>query len=418
MRILIISLVFPPDNVSTAHVVGGYAAGFRRQGHEVVVLTSTPHYHPDDVDAWRKAVVPVCGPLVVKSATDGIVAYHVRMPGKHNPIFVRLLSWLWYQAASTILGLRVSRGCDVILATPPPPLVVALSAWFLGLVRGVPFVYNVQEVYPDVAVTLGALRRPGVIAFFRRVERFVYRRAGAMSVISRGMEANLLEKGVPRAKVIRIPNYVDSDELPLRPRLNAFSAGHGLDGRFVVSYAGNMGEPQGLASVIEAARLLADRPDVLFLLIGDGPALPSLREHADRLGVSNVRFLPYQPYSLVPDIYASSDICLVPQAEGTGHQGLPSKVYRILACGRPVVGICEDDSEVATLIAETGCGVHVPPNNPPALAGAVRAALADREAWARRGRSGRAFVQEHYSAERIVGQYLALFQGLTGRQGA
>jgi colanic acid biosynthesis glycosyl transferase WcaI len=413
MKVLILSLVFPPDNVSTAHVVGGHASGFRRHGHEVVVLTSTPHYHADAIEAWQKGVVPVFGPLIVKSTTGGVTAYHVKMPDKANPVFIRLVSWVWYQIASTLLGLKVSRGCDVILATPPPPLTVALAAWLLGAMRGIPFVYNVQEVYPDVAVTLGALRRPSVIAFFRRLERLVYARAAALAVISRGMEESLLGKGVPRSKVVRIPNFVDPDELPLRPRDNAFARTHGLVGRFVVSYAGNMGVPQGLGSVLDAARLLKDTPDVVFLMVGDGAALPALRAQAERDQLGNVLFLPYQPYASVPDIYASSDICLVPQAEGTGHQGLPSKIYRILACGRPVVGICEPDSEVVTLIAEAGSGVTVPPNDGPALADAVAAAFADRTSWANRGARGRVFVQEHYSAARIVGQYLELFGALT-----
>jgi colanic acid biosynthesis glycosyl transferase WcaI len=413
MKILILSLVFPPDNVSTAHVVGGFAFGFRRQGHEVVVLTSTPHYHGDAVDAWRKGVVPVFGSLIVKSSVDGVTAYHIRMPGKSNPVFVRLVSWIWYQLASTALGLKVSNGCDVILATPPPPLTVALAAWLMGAMRGVPFVYNVQEVYPDVAVTLGALRRPSVIAFFRRLERVVYAKAAALTVISRGMEASLLGKGVPASKVVRIPNFVDPDELPIRPRDNAFARLHGLAGRFVVSYAGNMGLPQGLASVLDAARLLKDKPDVLFLMVGDGAALPALRAQADRDRLDNVGFLPYQPYATVPDIYASSDICLVPQAAGTGHQGLPSKIYRVLACGRPVIGICEPDSEVVTLIAESGSGVTVPPNDGRALADAVAEAFAERASWTTRGERGRAFVQQHYSAARIVAQYLDLFSALT-----
>lgn len=412
MKILVLSLVFPPDNVSTAHVVGSLASGFRRAGHEVVVLASTPHYHNDDDGRWERGLERVFGSLVVKSSADGLVSYHVRMPDKANPILVRLLSWIWYHVVSTVIGLGISRGCHVILAVPPPPLTIALTAWVLGAFRRIPFVYNVQEIYPDVAVALGALKRGPTIAVFRAIERFVYRKARAITVISAGMMANLIAKGVPAAKVQQIPNFVDPDELPIRPRENAFAAAHGLAGRFVVSYAGNMGVPQGLGTVLEAARRLKDAPEILFLLVGDGAALPELRALADGDGLTNVRFLPYQPYAVVPDLYAASDVCLVPQAEGTAHHGLPSKIYRIMACGRPILGICDAESEVAALIAGSGCGISVRPGDPDALAGAIAAALADRERWSRRGTQGRQFVTDAYSAERVTGQYLGLLERL------
>ncbi len=412
MKILVLSLVFPPDNVSTAHVVGSLASGFRQAGHDVVVLTSTPHYHNDDDGRWREGLERQLGSLVVKSAADGLVSYHVRMPDKANPVLVRLVSWVWYHVVSTVIGLGISRGCHVILAVPPPPLTIALTAWLLGAFRGIPFVYNVQEVYPDVAVALGALKRQPAVALFRAIERFVYRKARAITVISAGMLANLAAKGVPAAKILQIPNFVDPDELPIRPRDNAFAIQHGLGGRFVVSYAGNMGVPQGLGTVLEAARQLADAPEILFLLVGDGAALPALRAQAERDGLANVRFLPYQPYAVVPDLYAASDVCLVPQAEGTAHHGLPSKVYRIMACGRPILGICDAQSEVAALLAESGCGVSVRPGDPDALAGAVAAALADRERWSSRGAQGRQFVTHTYAADRVTGQYLGLLERL------
>jgi len=411
MTILIPSLVYPPDNVSTAHVVGRLALEFQRAGHQVFVLTSTPHYHADNTGSWQQGLVNVFGSLVRRSSVDGIIAYHVWMPDKANPVPIRLLSWMWFHVVTTILGLFVARGADVIFA-PSPPLTIGLTAWVLGALRGIPFIYNVQEVYPDVAVTLGAMRRHSVIRFFRHIEDWVYARAKVITVIGSGMRANLLAKGVPAGKLVTIPNFIDPDELPIRPRTNAFAEEHGLVDRFVVSYAGNVGVPQGLGTVLDAALRLRDRTDILFLIVGDGAALSALRSQAGRDGVENVRFLPFQPYSRVPDIYAASDICLVPQAEGTGLQGLPSKIYRIMACGRPVVGICDANSEVATLIQEAQCGLVVRPSDPAALAEAILSAYSSRETWAIRGLRGRRFVQDTYSVARVAGRYLALLDGL------
>jgi colanic acid biosynthesis glycosyl transferase WcaI len=409
VKILILTLVFPPDNVSTAHIIGRLASEFARAGHDVVALTSTPHYHPDDISGWRQKLKPVFGRLVQQSQSDGVTAYHVWMPPKNRPLGARLVAWLWFHISTTVLGILAGRGSDVILA-PSPPLTIGVEAWMLGLWHRIPFIYNVQEVHPDVAVTLGAIRRPSIVRLLRALESWVYARAKYVTVIGSGMRANLLAKGVPAEKLMTIHNFVDPDELPIRPRDNPFAVAHQLVGRFVVSYAGNLGVPQGLTTVLEAARMLRETKDIEFLLIGDGSAAADLRRHAEQNGIENVRFLPFQPFSAVPDIYAASDICLVAQAEGTGLQGLPSKIYRIMACGRPVIGICDADSEVAALIGEARCGAVVRPNDPPALAAAVHAAFVDSSSWSGRGAEGRRFVQDRYAVGTVTKQYTELLE--------
>ena len=410
MKILILTLVFPPDNVSTAHIVGRLASEFARDGHQVVALTSTPHYHPDAGQRWRQQLTPVVGRLVQRSDTRGVTAYHVWMPSKDQQPGARLVAWLWFHAATTVLGMVVGTGSDVILA-PSPPLTIGVEARLLGLRHRVPFVYNVQEVYPDVAVALGAIGNRSIIRFLKWLERWVYARARFVTVIGARMRSNLLAKGVPPEQVVTIPNFVDPDELPIRPRNNSFAAAHGLVGRFVVSYAGNLGVPQGLTTVIQAAQLLRETENIEFVLIGDGAAAGDLRRRVESNGLPNVRFLPFQPFDVVPDIYAASDVCLVPQAEGTGLHGLPSKIYRIMACGRPMIGICDADSEVAELIHEAECGLVVPPNDPDALAGAVKAACASGQAWNLKGTQGRSFVQQRYSVRGVANAYLSLFEG-------
>jgi colanic acid biosynthesis glycosyl transferase WcaI len=410
VKILILTLVFPPDNVSTAHIVGRLAAEFAHAGHQVVVLTSTPHYHPDADGRWRQKLRPVVGPLVQRSDTDGVTAYHVWMPSKNQQPAARLVAWLWFHAATTVLGMVVGTGSDVIVA-PSPPLTIGVEARLLGLRHRAPFVYNVQELYPDVAIALGAIRNGSIIRLLKWLERWVYAQARFVTVIGARMRSNLLAKGVPPEEVITIPNFVDADELPIRPRNNAFAAAHGLDGRFVVSYAGNLGVPQGLNTVIQAAQLLREAENIEFVLIGDGAAAGDLRRQAESLGLRNVRFLPFQPFDVVPDIYAASDVCLVPQAAGTGLHGLPSKIYRIMACGRPMIGMCDPDSEVADLIRDAQCGLVVRPNDPEALAVAVTTASESGPAWNLRGAQGRSFVQRWYSVGEVTTAYLSLFEG-------
>jgi len=406
VKILILSLVFPPDNVSTAHIVGRLAAEFVGRGHEVVVLTSTPHYHPDSGDP-QAGLTPVVGRLIARSGGAGLTAYHVWMPPKNRPLGWRLVAWFWFHLATALLGVVFGRRAAVILA-PSPPLTIGCEAWLLGRWHRIPFVYNVQEVHPDVAIALGAVKRAWFVGWLRKLEDWVYRKAAYVTVIGSGMRRNLLAKGVPERKLETITNFVDPDELPIRPRDNAFAVSHGLVDRFVVSYAGNLGVPQGLATVLDAAGILASCKEIVFLLIGDGSAASDLRRHAAEHQLTNVTFLPFQPYDTVPDIYASSDISLVPQAEGTGLFGLPSKIYRIMACGRPILGICDATSEVAELIMRAGCGAVVRPNDPEALAYVIKAAYDDRRSWSSKGAQGRQFVVDQFSVTKVANAYTSL----------
>jgi colanic acid biosynthesis glycosyl transferase WcaI len=414
VKILILNLTFPPDNVSTAHIVGRLAREIVERGHEVVVLTSTPHYHAEDVDSGSIKLTPVVGPLVLRSGSPGLTAYHVWMPDKNRPLGWRLISWFWFHLATLLIGLFVGRRAAVIF-TASPPLTMGCEARLLGLWHRIPFVYNVQEVHPDVAIALGAVRRPSFIRWLRRLEDWVYSRARFVSVIGSGMRSNLVAKGVPEDKLVTITNFVDADELPIRPRNNPFAVAHHLVDRFVVSYAGNLGVPMGLTTVLAAAKLLTSCSEIVFVLIGDGSAAAELHRYAAEHGVTNVNFLPFQPYTAVPDIYATSDVSLVAQAPGTSLHGLPSKIYRIMACGRPILGVCELSSEVAETIRRAECGTVVPPNDPTAIAEAIKNAYDNRVSWNDKGGRGRQFVIEQFSVKRVADEYTALLARAASR---
>jgi colanic acid biosynthesis glycosyl transferase WcaI len=414
VKILILNLTFPPDNVSTAHIVGRLSREFVERGHEVVVLTSTPHYHAEDIGSGAITLRPLVGRFVLQSGSHGLTAYHVWMPDKNRPLGWRLISWLWFHFATLLLGLFVGRDASVIF-TASPPLTMGCEARLLGLWHRIPFVYNVQEVHPDVAIALGAVKRPSYIRWLRRLEDWVYSRARYVTVIGSGMRSNLVAKGVPEDKLVTITNFVDAAELPIRPRDNRFAVEHNLVNRFVVSYAGNLGVPMGLTTVLAAAKLLTSCPEIAFVLIGDGSAAAELRRYATEHRVTNVTFLPFQPYGAVPDIYAASDISLVAQAEGTSLFGLPSKIYRIMACGRAILGICDLSSEVAETIRRADCGTVVAPNDPAAVASAIKSAYDNQVSWNEKGRRGRQFVIEHFSADKVADEYTALLARAASR---
>ena len=248
-----------------------------------------------------------------------------------------------------------------------------------------------------------------------RLEFFVYSKASAVTVIAPQMREQLLKKGVSKVKVQVIPNFVDVSDLVPLLKDNDFSRKHNLDEKYVVSYAGNMGPAQGLENFIEAANILRDKPGICFLMMGDGILRTSLRQRIERYKLDNFVFLPYQPYSLMNQAYASSDLCLVPQAIETGFEAIPSKVYRIMACARPILAVTDRNSDLARLVSESSCGALVYPGSSESLTEMINRAFENQPAWQKMGQSGRDYVVLHYARENVTRQYNNLITKLVSQ---
>jgi colanic acid biosynthesis glycosyl transferase WcaI len=410
-HVLLLTLVFPPDGVSTAEIVGSLALDLRDRGHSVTVITTTPHYNRDQTALARQPLETVWRPLLQRSSFDGIPVYHVRVPRKTRSVPKRLLAWTIFHVVSTIVSLWRPRRPSLIVA-PSPPLTMGVNAWVIGLLKRCPFIYNVQEIYPDVAIELKAVKNPAVIAVLRSVERFVYRRARYITVIGPGMQRNLVHKGVPAAKLAVIPNSVDVAACVAVPAPNEFTDTYALRPGFLVSYAGNMGPTMGLDTVLQAAGHLRDRNDVLFLLVGGGSLVNDISMTIEARGLRNVRQVPYQPSSVVPQIYGASDVSLVLQARGTGSHVLPSKVYRIMAYGKPLIACADPGSDLALLVMDAGCGAVVPAGDSNALARTIRSAFDHRSEWQRKGLAGRDYVERHYSRGESSRRYDRLIRAI------
>jgi putative colanic acid biosynthesis glycosyltransferase WcaI len=413
-HVLVLSLVFPPDGVSTAIIMGELSADLRKAGHDVTVVTTVPHYNRDPEAETRQPLVQKWAPLLYRSEFRGSRVLHVAMPRKSGSRLSRLLAWGQFHVLSLIAAVALVRRVDVILA-PSPPLTIGVCAWLLGCFYRAPYVYNVQELYPDIAITLGEIRSPWITSALFALERFVYARARAITVIASGMRQRILQKSVPPDKVRLIPNFVDIDDMRPLPKANEFSRQHGLEQEFVVTYAGNMGLAQGLETVLEAASLLRHQSGLRFLLVGEGILFNRLKALALDRGLENVLILPQHPYASVPQIYAASDLCLVPLAVNSGSEAVPSKVYRIMACARPVLACADLNSDLAELIGLARCGKVVPPGSPESLARAVSEALRSPSECTAMGLAGRAHVVAHYSRESISGRYEALVREVVGR---
>jgi len=401
MRILILSQWYIPEPDIKIHLLG---KSLVERGHQITAITGFPNYpqgriYPDYHQRpcqWEHR--------------DGVRVLRVPLYPDHSCSGVkRIINYLSFAASASVLGPLLCGPADVMWVYHPP-LTVGIPAWWIGLLRRVPFVYEIQDMWPETVIASGMMSNGVAIRSLSRLAQFVYRRATAITVISPGFKRDLISKGVPAEKIHIIPNWADEEIYRPLPRDEGLAAEHGLTGRFNVVYGGNMGAAQGLHNVVEAATLLRDLPEVQFVFIGDGVDQDALHQMVQERKLENVRFLGRQPAQEMPRFFALADVLLVhlkrdPLFEIT----IPSKTLAYLACGRTILGVVAGDP--ADVIRRAGAGVISPQEDPSALSQTVRTLYAmdpdERELMGRRGR--KAFL-ENYTRAVLVDRYEMLLQ--------
>jgi glycosyltransferase involved in cell wall biosynthesis len=292
---------------------------------------------------------------------------------------------------------------DVVYAWHPP-LTVGAAAWALKVFRGCPFVYDVQDVWPDEAIFAGMMNEGIVSKALRVLEKAVYKQASHIVVATSGARNNLLAKHVPVDKVSVVPNWIFGDGLvpPAPADVERARSLLAADSAFTVTFAGNTGLVQGLETMLEAARLLVRRTDIVFRVVGDGSDLPRLRKLAEKLGLTNLRFLGRLPASQMPPVLAASDALLVVLRPGPlADLALPTKTLAYLAAGRPVLAAAGGSAEA--LLRECAAGLAIPPGDAVGLAAAIEQLVAMSPAERRAmGQRGRDWVSRRFTRAQLV----------------
>jgi colanic acid biosynthesis glycosyl transferase WcaI len=324
---------------------------------------------------------------------------------------LRAANYLTYLGLSLWEGLQVDRP-DVVLCMTDPPVIADLA---LVLARrfDVPLVVVSQDVFPEVAVALKRLDNPAVVELLRLATRLYLKRADRVVAIGDTMRERLVEKGADRERIVVIPNWTDTSDLEPQPRDNAWAREHELHDKFVVMHSGNIGHAQDLDTLIRAATFLRDLDDLRIVLIGGGARRDELKELAKVLEVEQVVFMGYQPRELLADSLSSADVHVVGLARGLSGYVVPSRLYGVLAVGRPVLAAAEPDSETAKAVDEVGAGVVVPPGRPELLARAIRRAYDGEFDLDEMGRRGREWVAGEGDRRIAIDRYRQLLHDLT-----
>ena len=408
MRLVVVCPHFAPDVAPTGSVVTRLTEELAGRGHRIEVVTSLPWYREHRVEEGFD------GRLVRHEDTPWghITRIHPFPTSSKRNLVGRAAAFAGFSMLCAALGGR-GGSADGVLAVSPP-LTLGLAGWAVASARHAPLVFNVQDVYPDVAVELGLLSNRALIAASRRLERLCYQRADAISVLSRDIRDNVVAKVTRPGAVRVIPNFVDTDWIRPSERNNSYRREHGLEGRFVVMYAGNVGLSQPLDLVLEAAAALIRRRDLAFVINGQGAGRADLKARAR--GLSNVVFVDLQPAERLSELLAAGDVHLVLLRRGLTRASVPSKTYSILAAGRPIVAAVDEGSEIAALVEGAGCGIACPPEDGGAFTRAVTRMVSAPEEARAMGLAGRAFVETWASPAAVAEAYEALFAELARRR--
>ena len=410
-NILFLSYFFTPDSLSTAVLMAELAQDLQAKGHQLTVITTTPHYNLEDAALEKQPLRHKWGQQVQESEREGVRVLHIKVAPKGSRLWLRVFDYLRYHALGTFVGISLVKRPDIMFV-PSPPLTMGVHAWLLKLWHRIPFVYNVQEIYPDVAVKLGMLTNQPLIRILERLEMFIYKRAERISVISDWFKLVLIDKGVPADRLAVIPNFVDIEFVSPQAKTNPFSAANKLTETFNVLYAGNLGLTQDWASLLTAAEKLHDLEGLQIVLVGGGGRRDWLAEQIEVRGLTNVLLLPYQPREWIPYNYATADLCIIPMKTGMTIDTFPSKIYTIMASGRAVVVSADPNSELKHVVEQAECGWVATPEDGADFTAKIRHAYLHRDQTAAKGTNGRTYVVAHHSRPAVVEKYHQLLQSM------
>jgi glycosyltransferase involved in cell wall biosynthesis len=407
VRILYISQYFPPEIGATQTRAYEMARGLVAAGHQVTMLTEVPN-HPVGIvfHGYRNK-------LWVRQDWEGIDVLHlwVRASPKKNTAN-RLLFYSSFSASATILGLLIARGKYDLVYCTSPPLFVGLAGLAISIFKRLPFVFEVRDLWPEVAIQLGELREGWAAQLAEWLEETCYRRACHLVLVTQGMKDRLVERGFPGDKMSVIPNGANMELYQPGKTDPALRSSLGLQpGEFVVTYTGLHGLAHDLEDVLEAADILRSQADIRFLFIGDGPTKSKLQALAAQKSLSNVIFHQAVPEQDLPKYINLADVGIDAIHQMSTSRGtLPVKMFSYMACQIPVLLAIE--GEASELLHEAQAGIAVSPGSPGAIAEAILELRADPVLRAEMGRAGRAYVEDHYNRQAQAQQLVNLLMGL------
>ena len=403
MKLLFINAYFFPEVIAFSHLERDLIEGLIFDDHKISVLCPVPTKGIDEKTA--KTYKNIKQEYMFDGCVD-VSRFAAPNEGR-NPI-VRALRYLWCNVRQYHLAKRYNDIDSVFCVSTPPTqgMLCALVAKKLSkrYKKKVPFVFSLQDVFPDSLVTTGLTKKGSIIwKIGRKIENYTYSHADKIIVISESMKKNIMEKGVPEEKIVVVSNWIDTEATkPISKEENRIFEELGLArDKFTVVYAGNFGKAQGADVVLETAERLKGHTDIQFVIFGGGAEFESAKEKAK--GLPNVIINGLLPQERVPEVYSLGDVAIITCKKGVGTSGMPSKTWSIMACNTPIIAAFDTDSELADVIGKANAGVAVDPENADKLAEAI---LEMKNGKASNFSGGREYAVEYASKEKCTKKYV------------
>lgn len=405
MKILLInqSFVSPDEPGHTRHFE--MAQFLRARGHELVIVGSDINYQTGQPTRERRGVLED-----VEQVIDGVRVLRAYVyPSLHRSYFWRIISFFSFMFSSVWTALRV-RDVDLVMGTTPP-IFQAVSAWFVALVRRKPFLLEVRDLWPEFGVSMGVLTNPTIIWLARWLENFLYARATHILVNSPAYRKYMLDKGLPEKKVTFIAYGTDVDMFNPNVDGTAIRRELGVDDKFVVVYAGALGQANDIYTILRAADRLRNEPDIRFVLFGDGKERVHIEAESRKRNLSNVIFAGVHPKKEMPHVLASSDVCLAILQDITMFRTTyPNKVFDYMAAGRATVLVI--DGVIREVIETSNGGVFVEPGDDELLAKTILDLSKDPQRVRQMGVNAREYLVKHLDRRDKLAETLHFLQSL------
>jgi len=409
MRILIVHQYYLMPGQPGGSRFNEMARLWAEQGHQVTVIAGTIDY------ASGKVPQRYHGRWVSKENDGAVLVYRCHVPATYATSYVgRMWAFLGFTLSASTAALRVPAP-DIVIATSPP-LIATIPGWVAARVsrHPVPWIFEVRDLWPESAVTTGVLTAGSPLTrLLYGLERWACRSASKINVLTPAFQADMEKRALAAStKFCFVPNGADVESFRPGPRDNEMRRQLGWGDRFVVLYAGAHGRANAIHQLVDAAVELRDRPDILIACVGDGPERHRLSEQAERRGLKNIRFHGAKPKASMPDIVNACDVgAAVLQNNPTFRTVYPNKVFDYMSCARPVLLVI--DGAARSLVCDQAkAGVFAEPENPKAIASAIRFLADHPETRAEMGVSGRRWVLANASRDALAARYLGVLMDL------
>lgn len=403
MKILRLSAYCDPEQVSSSHLTTDLNEEFINAGFTI------ENYAPTPTRGVNKEVREKYKKIKYESQHEGkLIIHRFSMFGEGKNPIQRALRYVFVNIVQYIKGTH-AKDIDVIFAGSTPPT----QGLLCGLVKKrlkVPFVYNLQDIFPDSLVNAGMTHKGSFIwKVGRKIENFTYRSADKIIVISEDFKRNIMEKGVPEEKIVVIPNWVNTDNVhPIERENNILFDRYNLDrSKFYICYSGNIGHSQNLELLLDTAKSIRNKlSDVVFVLFGEGTAKEELEESVKKNELNNIVILPFQPYEDIAYVFSLGDAGLIISKPGIGGSSVPSKTWSIMAAEKPILASFDADSELCKVIKMVDCGICADADNLEALLAGIRILYENRTLAVQMGTRGRRYVCEELNKDVCVCAYI------------